>query len=372
MSISTSNFDTTWTNGVSKPTNAFPDGSAEFSKPKAISTTNLDTSWSVVAGVGAEGVIEEGGNFTAGKVRLLNEDGTVGNSKALARAGYSVGYIPSGIASGQSVTEDMKVEFLGENGGKSEKVITNRLTTFDVNFGSLTVTVSDVDGNAIGGVAVSVAGETSFTDSDGQISVPASDGAAISVLDGSVSDTLSISGGQSKTKSYTYAGLQGSMDSPGGPIKDAVVEVKDSNGDVIESTTTDEFGSYEFTRLPVSSSLEVVIGPFTRQVTTGNQGVKSLKNVPFGISLGAVDIECVSKADGGKVRKVDLELEGLKAKSGGDGAGSVIAEAPVDATVRVAKSDNRFVEVAEDVTISAGNSIFRRYELEEKYNPSGY
>jgi len=374
MSVTISGSNVDYTQSITQPTfGGFVDGGSEFVSPPAVAISFSNVDYSESLGVSASGRVRRADSFVPGRVSLKDHSGTVFAVKELTKAGYTVSGAPDSVISGQTTTRSsFTAIFNSETGATSNKTFNGRSTNFSVNFGSLTVVVQDVDGNPVESDRVVIAGSAQFTDPQGQVSIAANSGDDVVALKNSRSKPITVSGGGSQTITFTYSGINGEIDTPGGPVAGSLVEIKDSDGNTIDTQTSDNAGGYNFSTIPVSSDIEIEAGQFTRSVTSGSEGQDLTKNVPIASDIGAVNVFASDTDTGERAQGVDATLGQLTSRTDPNGQTSVIGAAPQQVQVTVADNDRRYYAKTVTVDLGVGDSTDERLDLVRKYNPSNY
>lgn len=371
MSFSASNFTTQTDRTAEEPaSDVLPEGSGTFALPASIASSGFTTQTTKTPGVSAFGLVRRGVNTTPGVVELLL-GGSVVASTALPPENYELAAVPSGVTSGGDVSRvDYEVRFRGEDGSAASKTFTTNRTEFDVNLGTLTVNVTDVNGDPVVDSAVTVDGADQSSDSDGQVVIGASGTATVTALGGSSSKDVSVPGGGSASVSFQYAGVQGRLrDADNRGIRGATVKLIGPNDTVIRRTKTDGSGNYEIARVPIDSDVEIEVGGINRDFTSPGEGTMATKNLPFSLSdIASISVTCVDAQNGDAIRGTTVVMPDTDAVTDSQGRGRGVSLSTGDVTMTVAAGDSRYQTVTVTRNVSGGATEDVEVTLERAQN----
>lgn len=278
------------------------DGATLFRQPLGVAfNRHRDDQY---AGTGAVGAVSNAaGEFINGQVYLYHGERAIA-SRPLSSVTYSLGSIPPSVIEGaadENAGAGYRVVIETESGGVASHEFDGPRTRYTALFSSLSVEVTDADGNPAVGNTVQIGLQYTTTDEDGMVEVETAGTKEVSALGGSLTKTIDVVPGEDNLVAFQYAGLDGSVQTPDGSvIAGKTVTLLTMSGDAIGTTETNENGEFSFVRLPVTTSMYVQVDPYFRKAATRGEGEYTVKNFPatsmsrgdpFGENSEAGDLE---------------------------------------------------------------------------------
>lgn len=325
------------------------------------------------------GLAKSGTTFVPGQVALVYAGQTLA-SVDLTQARYSVQAVPTGVTSGTDVSRGTNAaEFTGEDGAQAQTTIGADGAQADFLFGTLDVTVTNVDGDPVENSNVTIDGNDYTTDAQGQVSLSTSGSTTVTALRGAVTRSPTVTEGETTSEAFQFAGIDGKLrNSVGGGIAGSTVEiVRDSDDAVLASQTTASDGTFDFAAIPPDTDVRIEAPNISRTVTSPASGQNVTKNIPLNLNqFASVTAECIDADSGQAVSNVDIQFDtgGTSGKSTTKGiatATKAIASQQ-EITAVVAKDDRRYEAVTITATLSPGQSTTKRIQLNRKENVSTY
>jgi protocatechuate 3,4-dioxygenase beta subunit len=304
------------------------------------------------------------------QVALLGGEDSVENDFSLAQASSLSGYVYHD-ANNNGIRE------IGENGIGGVTIVVNPVQTLDGSTAART-TLTAADGSwSVSGLAPGQYKVTETTQPPGYLDgkvTPGSLGGTVASV-GDEIDNVTLLGGQSGTE-YDFgkrlpASLSGNVTDclAGQPLSGVTVQLLDSNGNVIQTTTTDAQGNYKFSNLMPGQTYGVneILPPgfVHNDENVGNAG---------GVIAGDASIIRISVGDGANATGYDF-CDVQPASIAGN-VGDCLANQPLSGvTVQLLDSSGNIIETT--TTDSQGNYKFSNLTPGQVYGvseilPPGY
>lgn len=265
---------------------------------------------------------------------------------------------PSGVGSGDDVeTSTFTFKFLPSTNSVpyEQSNISFRENVGAIYYGAIAGTVTDYNGDPVEGASVSVPGGGDTTDADGEyeFGAPGGQNYQATALRGSASTTESVTGGQTNTVNFQFAGLRVNVILPDGT---GIVGVP-VNPDVTDGAgRTSPDGSVLFpeAEVNVTANIDISDGEFTLSTPTPTQGGlgQATKRTGVGVKGRCVSTDGVS-AENVDARIVSGDNEVLGTTSG-TGRYAVGFDNSGEVTVQIAVDDRRYNRFDRTVTVSDG------------------
>jgi hypothetical protein len=281
MALTVTNADTTYETTTSDPSSYIPEGTTVYTEPKGIGIGGVaNEKVSRDTGVAISGTATESGE-SAQATAYLYLGGSPVTSYTVTNSTYGGSVLPPKVYEGStSLPRGSSYILLAtESGGTATKNLTGSSTVFDASFNAIDIEILNADGEGVPSDPVYIDGISQTTADSGVLRTSSSGTVTISALGQSVSDDVDVS--ITDNISFQYARVTGSVKTMSGdPIANKNVDLLNSSGEVIDTTTTDESGSYEFSKAPVNSTLYVKAEPYFRKTASGDQGTATTVNFP--------------------------------------------------------------------------------------------
>lgn len=348
--------------GVSSATNGYSSpGSSQLSNEKP-------------AGIFTEGSFQKANGEPMPGNAIIEVDGEKAASKSVSGTFImSTNTVPNGVTAGPDdglETIDFRFEpdiaaldFTQDNIGIITDVGSSQ-------YGGVTGTVTDFNGDTVEGVSVTGSGAGTKTASDGTYSLEGPDGTAITLtsLGGHTKD-VTLSGGTTTTVDWQYAGVQVSVKLPDGTVVvDGPVEVPAS--EEVKQQTGDD-GQVQFLRVtPETETTVTVLENITREITTNAEGVNKVIQIASGVGITGrcTDAQTGDPAQGVDVKIVSSDDDETKSFVPSDGRFAVGAGFTGTIELRVADQDRRFTAFTTEFDVVSGDTESRDMALERSIN----
>lgn len=329
-------------------------------------TARIESDGSVLKEKKTTGSFLMSGPYRAG---VVNGDSTTGN-------GYSFRYVPSIPAVDVFIPRINKGFELGP-----------------AQYGEVSGTVMDYNGEPVPNETVSAQSDSSITDGDGKYNFLAPGGVSVSLtaLDGSYTKEFTPQPGQELVQNFRYSQLKVEiLDSNYKPIPDSKITV---NGN---SYTTDENGSVTLPKIPTRSQEVVVDGYWSGEFNVDEMGEEIVASMspdsvefrnpdgetPNQLPIGSIDLEVEDSLSLDGVSDVNVRVE---RKEGIGPNGKIVAESSTNSngvvkalvegfggfedgshTIHIGENDDRYVKENYFAVILDGRVEDASIELDQK------
>lgn len=233
-------------------------------------------------------------------------------------------------------------------------------------YGEVAGTVTDYDGNVVEGAVIAGEGAATKTGPDGAYQIVAPGGTQVTLYGVGHEKTKTPSAGQTITVDWQYARLIVEVVTPDlEPVAGVPVQIGQ------ESYTTNDDGQVVIENALVTTYDVVVSDTYSDQAAIQQEGDRYV--LRFGDSgRGGVDLRVVDAATGDPIRDLPGILGGTenRAKSNRAGRLRIVTDALDDGELLVGAGDPRYEAASFDVTVSEGETVAGRLELEPKQQVS--
>jgi len=275
------------------------------------------------------------------------------------------GPVPSGVVSGENVLDSDPLNFVFEPSITGINFVRENYTNNpvgEVQYGTITGTVTDVDGDPVPDDSIEAVGLVAITDENGEYELVGPGGSETALSVAGTTESVSITGGTTTNINFSYSRLIVRVLAPdNSPVRGAKVSI---NNKKIE---TDESGRATIPLAP-TQEYDIRLGEFQTQETITQSGRTvevTIGNRASGVKLTVTDSESGETVGG---TTVQIGGSGVVSRTKPNGEASSIGESEGTTAVLVGEGDRRYVKRQLAADLARGEVFRAEVELERKNN----